>query len=51
LPSSEKATTLTKLEWPSSVCSTTPDLASHSLTVLSSDADARALLSGERLQP
>ena len=32
----------------SSVCSTAPEPASHSLTVLSSDADASVLPSGEK---
>ncbi|KAF2185520.1 hypothetical protein K469DRAFT_161266 [Zopfia rhizophila CBS 207.26] len=38
---------LTQSEWPSSVCSTAPVPASHSLTVLSFDADASTLPSGE----
>jgi hypothetical protein len=38
--SGEKATRLTSLLWPSSVCRHTPLLASQILTVLSSDVDA-----------
>ena len=48
LPSGEKATALTELEWPSSVCSAAPVAASQSLTVSSSDADATSLPSGEK---
>jgi hypothetical protein len=48
LPSGEKATALTQLEWPSSVCNADPEPASHSLTVLSSNADASSLPSGEK---
>jgi hypothetical protein len=35
LPSGEKATDLTQSEWPLSVCSAAPVVASQSLTVLS----------------
>lgn len=37
----EKATELTRLLWPSSVCRQAPLLTSHILTVWSTDADAR----------
>ena len=37
---SRSATEFIELVWPSSVCSTVPKLASHSLTVLSLDANA-----------
>jgi hypothetical protein len=48
LPSGEKATAMTELAWPSSVCRAAPVAASHSLTVLSCDADASCLPSGEK---
>src|ERR1700744_2310097 len=48
LPSGEKATSVTKLVWPSSVCSAAPDRPSQSLTVRSFDADASVLPSGEK---
>jgi hypothetical protein len=48
MPSGEKATALTESEWPSRVCSKEPVVASQSLTVLSADADATSLPSGEK---
>jgi hypothetical protein len=48
LPSGENVTSLTKREWPSSVCSAASERASHNLTVLSSAADASSLPSGEK---
>jgi hypothetical protein len=48
LPSGEKATALTLLEWPFSLCCIAPDSASHNLTVSSYEADASVLPSGEK---
>jgi len=48
-PSGEKATTLTMPEWPSSVLRQDPVAASHSHTVLLSDADATSWPSGEKV--
>ena len=47
-PFGEKATWLTKPEWPSSVLRQDPIAASHSRTVLSLDADATSWPSGEK---
>jgi hypothetical protein len=47
-PSSEKATAMTLLEWPSSVLRHVPVAASYSRTVQSSDAEATSCLSGEK---
>src|SRR2546429_594592 len=47
VPSSETES-VTKAEPPSSICSAAPEPASHSLTVLSPDADASCLPSGEK---
>lgn len=47
LPSGENAMSMTRLVWPSSICSGAPVTASHSLAVLSLDADATSLRSGE----
>jgi transposase len=47
----EKATALTEDEWSSSVCSAAPVAASHSLTILSPDAEASCLPSGEKAPP
>jgi hypothetical protein len=48
LPSGKKATAWTEPEWPFSICSTAPDLASYSLTVLSPDPDTSVLPSGKK---
>ena len=49
LPSGEKLTALTQLEWPFSVLRQNPVAVSHSRTVPSSDADATSVPSGEKL--
>jgi hypothetical protein len=46
-PSSENATAWTQSEWPASVLSTSPVVASHTLMVLSEDPDAIRRPSGE----
>ena len=48
LPSGEKATALTRFEWPSSVLRQDPVPVSQSRTVSSPDADATSLPSGEK---
>ena len=48
LPSAEKATELTELQWPSGVCSGAPVAASQSLTVWSCEPDATSLPSAEK---
>ena len=48
LLSDEKATALTKREWPSSVCSSAPEPASQSWIVPSSDTDSSVFPSGEK---
>jgi hypothetical protein len=48
LPSGEKATALIEPKWPPSVCGAAPELAAHSLTVQSLEADASSLLSSEK---
>jgi len=46
--SGKKATALIGPEWPLSVCKVAPVPVSHSLTMLSSAADASSLPSGEK---
>lgn len=48
LPFGEKATEMTQAEWPSSICSAAPVIASQSLTVRSFDPDTASLPSGEK---
>jgi hypothetical protein len=49
LPSSEKTTELTSLEWPSNVCYSAPVVVSQSRTVLSLELDTiTSLLSNEK---
>ena len=48
LLSGEKATEISLLEWPSSVCSAAPVTASQSRTVLSYDPETTCLPSGEK---
>jgi hypothetical protein len=48
LPSGEKATDETELEWPSSLCCKAPVAASQSRTVLSLEPDTTCLPSGEK---
>ncbi|SLM38898.1 hypothetical protein LPUS_09283 [Lasallia pustulata] len=48
LPSGEKATAETQLEWPSRVCNVAPIAASQIRTVMSLEPDASCLPSGEK---